>query len=158
MKLHLLLAKWLRKREEGQDPAITRYSQGHEAFFRQRAYCQPQPKGPQQTALWMQLVFHPSAGAEDRVLLPQRQVRGSPAPLGEPEEICILTCAKQTCSLPKPHLGAPQRCGPAWYSVHSRPIKLDGSSSDLHLGCTSVCSTAWLPAKEVQRKLFEPLL
>lgn len=41
--------------------------------------------------------------------------------------------------------------------THSGVIT-NNSLSYSHLGCTSVCSTAYLPARESQRKLFQPLL
>lgn len=67
MKLQLILAKWLRRTKEGQEPDRNWYPQACEAFW---AACmaagQPQPKGPQHTVLQMQL--SPLAGAGSHML------------------------------------------------------------------------------------------
>jgi len=146
VKLQLLLAEWLGNREEGQDTAITRCSHAREAF---RAACllPARTKGPQQSVLWMQLAFCPSAGA------------------GGPHAVSLKgRCKDCQCpwgslrkSVPSP---APSRPAlrsnysykhlspvvlPALLHVvqtHSGVITPDSSLSYLHLGHPSICSIA----------------
>lgn len=87
----------------------------------------------------------------------QRQVQRLPVPLGESEETCIFTCAKQTCSATTTLRSIPAPCPCLHQSVlckHTVGLALPTAKIYSHLGCTSVCSTAHLPARHVQRKLL----
>lgn len=156
MKLQLLLEKWLRKREEGQDPAMNWSSPACEAFWAAcMAIGQPQPKRPQHTALQMQ--FCPLAGAaEPHAVSFKGRSKDCQCPWGNLRKPASSPVPSSHALL-QPLSGASQHRVPACISqccANSGVITPNSSLSYSHLGCTSVCSTAYLPARDVQRKLF----
>lgn len=154
VKLQLLLAKWLRKREEGQGSDMNWHSQACEAFWAASAqgttaHCAADAVLPIGTCCFS-----------------QRQVQRLPVPLGA-EQTCILTCAKQTGPLLKPLPGASQHHVPScvtqrgYHTVYPTPILavhlsvalpvyLLGKHRENYFSHFCICYfPSWLPGKDV---------